>query len=560
MSQNDAPRRLLSRQDFLRLSGATIFGTGLLMTGACGGGGKISGGGGDGSVFTLGRGGDSVTLDPAHSTDSESSMVCIQVFETLLEFKPGSTEVGPGLAEAVPEPEEGGRVYTFELREGVNFHDGAPCDAEAVVFNVERWRDTKSPYHKGGGKQASQFARYEIEFGGFDDDSNIEKVEAVNSRTVRFTLKEPQGTFLNDIAIYTFGIGSPKALKKDVEGFWQKPIGTGPFKFESWERSSKITLVKNDEWWGKDEPAAEGGGGPFVEKFVYRTIPDNTSRVAALTGGNLTGAHGLTPDDIDAISKAKEVRPYYQPSLNVGYLAMNNGRKPFDDPRVRRAVVHGIDMAKIVETFFGDSGELASNPMPRIVPGFAEDIKPFEHDPTLAKKLLGQAGLGKGLKAKLWYMPIPRPYLPNGKGVAQAMQADLEKVGIEVELVTREWATYIEETGKGEHDMCLLGWSGANGDPDTFLNVLLNSAYATIGNAQNVAYYKNSKVDDLLGQAQRENSMDKRAQLYGEVQRLFHEDAPWAPIAYAKPIMGMQKSVKGFKPAPAGQRYNTVRM
>lgn len=247
MTENDTPARILSRKDFLRLSGAGIIGTALLGTTACGGGGEISGGGGSESVFTLGRGGDSVTLDPIHSTDSESSMVLVQIFDTLLSFKPGTTEVAPGLATEVPTPGDGGRSYTFKLRKGVKFHDGTPCDAEAVVFNVERWKNTKSKYHKGGGKQGSNFARFEIEFDGFDGDSVIEKVEAVSSHEVKFTLKEPRGTFLNDIAIYTFGIASPKALKDDVENFWQKPVGTGPFKFASWKRGSTVTLKKNAE-------------------------------------------------------------------------------------------------------------------------------------------------------------------------------------------------------------------------------------------------------------------------------------------------------------------------
>lgn len=563
MSDDQMAGNTLTRQDFLKLGGAAVAGAGLLGAAGCSGGGEIGGqqgGGGGSSVFTFGRGGPSVTLDPIHSTDSESSKVCLQVFDTLLGYKPGSTELAPALATEIPKPENGGLSYTFNLRKGVKFHDGTPFDADAVVFNFERWMNSKSPYHKGGGKQSSQFARYKIEFGGFDSDSNITKVEAVGSDAVRFTLKRPDGPFLNDIVIYTFAIASPKALKKDVENFWQHPVGTGPFKFVSWNRGSKITLEKNDDWWGTQVPVSEGGGGPHVNKLIFQDIPDNTSRVAALTGGDISAADGLNPDDVPTLRKSEDLRPVFQPPLDVGYLAMNCQHKPFDDKRVRLAVVYAINMPEIVKSFFGDSGELASNPIPSIVKGFAEDIKPYEYDPEKSKKLLKEAGLGGGFKTNLWYMPIPRPYMPNAKGIAQAMKADLKKVGIEAKLVTREWGTYIEQTGQGKHDMCLLGWSGANADPDTFINILLNGAYATKTNSQNVAYYKNPEMDKVLDKAARTVDEDERAKLYHRAQEIFHEDAPWAPVAYAKPVLGFQKSVKGFQPAPAGQRYNTVKI
>lgn len=553
----------LTRHDFLKLSGATAAGVGLLGAAGCSGGGTIGGkggGGGGSGVFTFARGGPSVTLDPIHSTDDESSKVCLQVFDTLVGFKPGSTELAPYLATEIPKPEKGGLSYTFKLRKGVKFHDGTPFDADAVVFNFERWKDTGSPYHKGGGKQGSDFARYNLEFGGFDDDSNIAKVEAVGSHEVRFTLKRPQGPFLNDIGIYTFGIASPDAIKKDVEQFWQHPVGTGPFKFASWKRGSKITLEKNDDWWGTKVPVSEGGGGPRVKKFIFQTVPDNTSRVAALVGGDVDGADGLNPDDAPTLKKKDGVRAVYQPPLNVGYLAMNTMHKPFDDRRVRLAVVHAINMQEIVKTFFGDTGQRASNPMPPTVPFFAKDIKPYDYDPEKSKKLLKEAGLGGGFKSNLWYMPIPRPYMPNAKGVAQAMKADLKKVGIDVKLVTREWGTYIEQTGQGKHDMCLLGWSGANADPDTFINILLNGAFATKTNAQNLAYYKNPEMDKMLNQAGRTVDDDERRRLYHRAQEIFHEDAPWAPVAYAKPVLGLSDDVKGFTPAPAGQRFNTVKI
>lgn len=551
MTGAQQPGALFSRRSFMRLTGAAAAGMGAWAVAGCGTGKTIGTPGG--GALTLGRGGDSVTLDPVHSSERESGKVCMQIFDTLLAFRPGTTDLAPSLALAVPEPELGGRQYTFKLRDGVTFHDGTPFDADAVVVNFDRWRNTADPLHQGGGGQGSGFALYRAQFGGFDDKSLIEHVEAVDPHTVRFHLKQPSAPFLTNLAIYPFGIASPTALKKDVSTFWQQPVGTGPFKFTSWAHGSSITLEKNAGWWGSKD-------SPQVDKLVFQVIPDESSRVAALLGGNVSFADGLNPDDVATLSKQQGVKPVLAPPLNIGYLAMNCRKKPFTDPRVRLAVVHAINMAEIVKTFFGDTGELASNPMPSTVPHFAKDIKPYEYDPQQAASLLQQAGYGGGFQVNLWYFPIPRPYLPNGKEVAQAMAKDLAKVGITANLVTRDLATYVEATGRGEHDMCMFGWNGDTGDPSEFMNVPLNSASATPANAKNVAFYRNPEMDSLLGQAVSTVDADTQAGLYHQAQELFHRDAPWAPIAYVKPVVGLRDNVQGFTASPVGLRLAGVKV
>ena len=413
------------------------------LVAGCGGGETIGGGqdsgGGDGGTFTFGRGADSVGFDPVNVTDGESLIVARQVFDSLLDFAPGSTDIVPGLATEVPEPEQDGLVYNFELREGVTFHDGEPFNAEAVVFNFDRWKNTDNEYHTGGGSQTSEFAYYSSMFGGFDDESVIESVEAVDEYTVRFTLSEPQGPFIKNIAMSPFGIASPAAIEENVETFWRNPVGTGPFKFENWEQGSTVRLSQYEDWWGTDLSADEGGGGPNVNNVVFRSIPDNTARVAALSGGELSAADGLTPDDVPTIEEDESLNVQTRPPLNLGYLAMNNEKPPFDDPRVRQAVTHAIDMESIVEGFFGDTAEPASAAMPPTVPYFNDELEPYEYDPELSRELLEEAGMADGFDTNIWYMPIPRPYMPDGKGIAQAMQQDLQEVGINVTLETREW-------------------------------------------------------------------------------------------------------------------------
>ncbi|MDH6574199.1 peptide/nickel transport system substrate-binding protein [Streptomyces sp. SAI-117] len=556
------PRRIdsgLSRRTFVRLTGASALGAGLLGTAGCAGEETIGGGHG-GDVLTLGRAGPTVTLDPVHSSERESGKVCMQIFDTLIGFAPGTTELVGALAVEVPRPERSGKQYTFRLRRGVMFHDGTPFDAGAVVFNFDRWKNSKSPYHKGGGQQSSQFSLYQAKFGGFDDKSIIDRVEAVDPHTVRFHLKRVSVDFLKNVAIYPFSISSPTALKNDVENFWQKPVGTGPFKFVSWTRGSAITLAPNTDWWGTDVPVAEGGGGPWVEQLVFQDIPDETSRVAALFGGDISGADGLNPDDVPALRKMRRVDPVLGPPLNIGYLAMNCQKKPFTDVRVRRAVAHAINMPEIVKTFFGPTAKLASNPMPPTVPYFARDVEPYAHDPDRARSLLRAAGLDQGFEVDLWYMPVPRPYMPNGKYVAQAMQQDLARVGIKVNLVTREWASYVAAVTSGKHDMCQMGWNGDTGDPGEFMNIQLNSAHATKTNAQNFAYYKNPEMDRLLDQALSTVDRDTQRSLYRRAQMIFHRDVPWAPIAYAGSVFGMRENVEGFAPSPIGDRYNNVKL
>ena len=552
----------INRRDFLKLGGAGLAGATLLGVAGCGGGGTIggggSGGGGGGNVFVFGRGEDSVTLDPIHATDGESFRATRQVFDTLLDFAPESFDLVPALATEIPEAEDGGLSYTLKLREGVKFHDGTPFNADAVVFNFDRWRLTDNPYHKGGGANTSNFSYYSGQFGGFDDDSIIEKVEAMDEFTVRFTLRAPQGPFVKNLTMSPFAIASPAAIKKNVQDFWTEPVGSGPYTFVNWERNSEIRFEAFEDWWGSKLPEDRGYGGPKERTVVIRSIPDNTSRVAALTGGQVNAADGLVPDDVPSIEEQEGFKLEFRPPNTIGYLAMNTQKEPFDDKRVRKAINHAINTQAIVDAVLGDTGEVASNYFPPLLSYFNEGIQPYEYDPDRAKQLLEEAGV-QNLETELWYMPIPRPYMPDAKSLAQAMQQDLEKVGIDAKLVTYEWATYLEKTGQGDHPMCLLGWTGDNGDPDNFLYVLLHSNAATETDAYNVAYYKNPELDKLLEQGQTSVVESERRDAYYRAQEILHEDAPWLPVAYVKPPIGLEEAVQGFDPNPtSSEAFNGV--
>ncbi|MDA3628359.1 ABC transporter substrate-binding protein [Saccharopolyspora sp. WRP15-2] len=525
----------LTRRGLLQLAGA---GAVLLGAAGCGTAGRAETGG---ATFVYGRSADATSLDPMNQTDSESYAVIHQIFDSLLRYAPDGTLL-PALAAAVPAPENEGRQYTFELREDVRFHDGTPLDAEAVVFNFRRWRESDHPYHRGGGPQSSKFAYYKNLFGGFDDKSVISGVEAVGSHAVRFTLREPYGPFLPTLAGAQFGIASPTAIRQDVDGFWERPVGTGPFTLASWEHGSKITLRRNESWWGK---RPTGPGRP-VDTVVLTPMPDSTARVAALVGGGLDAVNGIVPQDADAIRDTSGFTVVQHPQECFSYFAMNTRRAPFQNPLVRKAIAHAIDLPTIVEHFFGERAEVAGAPLYGISAFVDRSIQPHPHDPELARKLLAEAGLPDGFRTSLWYMSTARPYLPDGKGVAQVAQANLADVGITAELVTYELATYSERTGKGLHDIAIYGGTTIGVDSYFPLNYWYASASATPESSSNLSFYQNSQVDALLAEARVTTDPEEQRALYANVQRIVHDEVPVLPIAYVSPPVALRSSVAGF--------------
>ena len=504
--------------------------------------GEGGAGGGDGGqpadTLVWGRGGDSVSLDPANVTDGESLKVTHQIFDTLVEFKEGSTEVEPWLATDW-EVSDDGKVWTFQLRQGVTFHDGTPFNAEAVVFNFERWMNTDNPYRHEG----ENFEYYAYMFGGFDEQSIIAKVEAVDEYTVRFTLREPLASFLQNLAMPCFAIASPEAIKKYGADFGRHPVGTGPYRFVEWIPDQQITLEAYDQWWGEPKPK--------VRRIVYRAIKDNSARLAELMAGTIDVMEDPNPADLATVDTS-QFEILYREANNVGYLALNNDKEPFDDVRVRRAIAHAINKQEIVEAFWGELGQVAKNPLPPAMWGYNDAIQDYEYDPEKAKQLLAEAGYPDGFETELWTMPVPRPYMPEPQKIAEAIQQDLAAVGIRAEIVTHEWDVYLEKTGNGEHPMALLGWIGDNGDPDNFLYVLLDKDNAKTPGAGNISFYRSEEVHRLLIRAQRTPEQSVREQLYKEAQEIIHRDVPMIPLAHARSPIIVRKGVEGLVPSPLG--------
>jgi peptide/nickel transport system substrate-binding protein len=495
-------------------------------------------------TLIYGRGADSKLLDPIQVTDGESLHVTEQIFDTLVRYEPTSTKVEPSLAESWTTSPDGLK-WTFKLRKGVKFQDGTPFNADAVVFNFERWMDKNNPYHKGG-----EFAYFSYMFGGFKGEKGavIKDVKAVDDYTVEFDLNFPQGPFLSNLAMSPFGIASPTAIKKEgPDQFAQKPVGTGPFVFVEWKKNDHITLKKNKNYWRK--------GYPKLDQIIFRSIPDNTARLTALKSGDIDMMDGLNPNSVGLVKGDSNLQLFNQPGMNVAYLAFNTQKKPFDNPKVRQALNYAVNKEGIIKSFYSGLAEPAINPIPPFMWGYNDKIKDYEFNLDKAKKLLAEAGYPNGFEVDFYAPTEPRPYLPDGKKVAEYMQADFAKIGVKTKIVTYDWQTYLDRTGRGEHSMALFGWNGDNGDPDNFLYVLLDKDNTRTPDAGNIAFYKNDELHDILIKAQRSSDQAERTKLYQQAQEIIKKDAPWVPLVHATVPYAAKKEVTGFIPHPTSTLY-----
>ncbi|BEP28048.1 ABC transporter substrate-binding protein [Helicovermis profundi] len=488
-------------------------------------------------VLIFARSGDSVSLDPSNATDGESFYVARNVLDTLVDYAEDSTAIIPALATSWETKNEEGTIWEFHLRKGVKFHDGTDFNADAVVFNFDRWMNEDNEYRFDG----ENFEYWGYMFGGYP--GIVKSVTAVDENTVDVELNTPNAPFISNLAMPSFAISSPTAIKKYKGDIFKNPVGTGPFKFVEWLKDDKIVLEKNENYWGE---------GPKLDKLIFRSIPDNSARLLELQAGTIDMMTGVSPDDAQIIKDDPNLQLYLRPSMNVGYLAMNMMKKPFDDVRVRQALNYAVDKDSIIKAFYGGLAEPAKNPIPPSLWGYNDDITAYEYNPEKAKALLAEAGYPDGFKTTLWAMPVARPYMPQPKEIATALQQQFAAIGVDAEIVTMDWATYLAKGENGEHDTYLLGWTGDNGDPDNFMYVLLDKDNANVGSAGNVAFYKSEAVHKLLIEAQQESDQAKRAELYKQAQVIIHNDAPWVPLVHSTPPIAAKKSVKNYVPHPTG--------
>ena len=506
-----------------------------------------------GGTFIWGRGGDSVGLDPAYETDGNSFQVCDNIYEALVAYKDESTELEPGLAESWTISSDA-KTYTFKLRKGVKFHDGTPFNADAVVFSIGRMMKERNVKFHGKGWDIPAQDRTPEYWVSMEMDDTIGAIEATGEYTVVFKLKRVEAPFLANMGMDFADIISPTAFMKNPKEFLRNPVGTGPFKFVKWVKDDQIVLEKNKDYWDKS-------AGPYLDKVVFRSIPENSVRFLELKAGSIHACQFPNPADVALAEADPNLKLVSQPGMNIGYLSFNHTKEPWkSNLHLRKAIAHAINRKAIVDNLYQGMGQVAKNPIPPTMWGYNESIPGFKYDVELAKAELAKAGFpeGKGLpEITLWSMPVPRPYNPEGMKIGVAMSSDLAKIGIKARVVTYEWGTYLKRQREQPEDMDLfqLGWTGDNGDPDNFLAVLFDGLASSSVRTQ----WHNEEYHKLILQGKQTVDQSKRAEIYKTALKLIYDEVPVISVAHSTVITPVRKEVMDFKQHPTNsQRFKNV--
>jgi dipeptide transport system substrate-binding protein len=483
---------------------------------------------------------------PGINTTGTSFDVNSQIYGRIVDFERGTTNVVPGLAERWTISPDG-LTYTFFLRKGVKWHSNKAFtpsrdfNADDFMFSIERQWKENDPYFKVTSPNHSYFNDMGMP-------KLLKSVDKVDEYTVKIELNRPEAPFLSNLAMEYAGIQSKEyaiaMLKAGTpEKIDQEPIGTGPFFLVQYQKDAVVRFKAFPQYWA---------GKAKIDDLVFAITPDASVRWAKLQKGECHVMPYPNPADLDAIRKDAKVTVLEQAGLNVGYLAFNTQKKPFDDVRVRKAVSMAINKKAIIDGVYLSTGVAAKNPIPPSMWSYNDAIKDDAFDPEGAKKLLAAAGMPNGFTTDLWAMPVQRPYNPNAKRIAELMQADLAKIGVKAEIKTYEWGEYRKRMQAGEHQMGMLGWTGDNGDPDNFLHTLLGCDSAKSGGS-NVAKFCHKPFDDLVLKAKTVSKQAERTDLYKKAQVVFKEQAPWFTIAHAVQLKPVRKEVIDFKLSPFGR-------
>ncbi len=483
------------------------------------------------------------TFNPQNATDGASFNASSRaVYNRLVEFKAGTTEITPGLAEKWTISKDG-KTYKFFLRKNVQFHSSAdfkptrPFNADDVIYSFEVQKDSKHPYR--------QKDDYEY-FTSMEMDKVVQQIKKIDDYTIEIILSRNEAPFLTNLAMDFASILSKEyaefalKTKSDLTLINTHPIGTGPFVFKSYQKDTTIRYEANATYFR---------GKPKIDNLIFAITPDNSVRTQKLKVGECHLVSEPSPSDLESLMKSPQIKVLEKEGMNIGYLTMNTTKKPFDNVLVRRALAMALNRQSYIQAIYLNRAVVAKNPMPPTILGYNDKIVDWKYDIEQAKKLLAQAGYPQGFDMEIWTLPVSRPYNPNGKKMGELMQADLAKIGVKVKLATYDWPTYLDKVKLGEHQAAQFGWTGDNGDPDNFLHVLLSCA--AIGGS-NSARWCNKEYDKLVTQAKVLTNKNERAKLYQKAQDVFHREVPWVTIAHSKIFRAMSVKVVGYVVHPFG--------
>src|SRR5882724_13516635 len=467
-----------------------------------------------------------VTMDPAQVTDLNSARVTKRIFEGLVAQELGSYKLIPGLARTWDISKDG-LTYTFNLRPNVTFHDGTPFNAEAVKFCYERQLNEEGPYYKTGTYP------YVKGFLG-----NVQSIEVVNPLTVQIKLKTPLTPFLQYLAHQSLFIYSPEALKKWGKDIVKHPVGTGPFKLETWEPGVKVVLARNDQYWG---------GAPKIRQAIYVPIIEAQARLAAIKTGEIDLTMDVPPDSLDDLRRDPNVVVAESNSSAAWYIALNTRHPVLKDRRVRQALNYAVNKDAIIRDILKSTAIVSRGPLsPVYGVCHEESVQKYPFDLEKARALLKDAGYAGGFELT-FLVPESGSGMQSPVEMATVIQANLAAVGVKAKIQTLEWGAYLKKFLEGP-DMAEMSWNPSIGDPDHMMYMLLSSD--RFPPAFNAGFYQNDKVDDLLRRGRTTTDEKARVPLYKEAQKVVVEDAPWIFVDHGKQVIIHRKRVQGFKLHP----------
>jgi dipeptide transport system substrate-binding protein len=483
---------------------------------------------------------------PGFNATGTSFDVTGQIYDRLIRFEQSGTQLRPSLAQRWTVSNDG-LTYVFSLRRGVKWHSNdsfkptREFNADDVLFTLQRQWKVEHPFHK---VTRSKYPYFESL--GFP--KLLKSIQKLDDYTVEIVLNQPDATFVSSLAMQWAGMQSYEyaqtMLKAQTpERFDQAPIGTGPFQFERYRVNNEVVFRAFDPYWE---------GRTKLDQLIFSITPDASVRWQKIKDGTCHVMPYPNPAELPEMRQTNGVVVLEQTGVNIGYMAYNTSKKPFDDVRVRRALNMAIDTRKILRQVYKHTALPATNPIPPIQWGYNRDIHDDVYSPNRARALLQDAGYPNGFSADLWAMDVQRPYMPNGLAVAKLIQEDLAEIGVRVSIKTYDWSEYTQRLRAGEHDMGLYGWTGDNGDPDNFLNSLL-SCDAINGN--NLARFCDASYDALVKKAKASSDVMERVNLYAQAQVIFKDQAPWLTIAHANQYKVLRSEVKGFHITALGRHW-----
>ncbi|WP_110968079.1 ABC transporter substrate-binding protein [Pseudomonas huaxiensis] len=484
-------------------------------------------------------------FDSAQYQSGTDNDVAEPLYNRLVEFERGATGVLPALATDWSISDDG-LIYTFNLRPGVKFHSNKgftpsrDFNADDVLFTFNRMLNTTHPFRMAYGTEFPYFSAMGL-------DKTIAKVEKTGPMTVVFTLNQVDASLIQNLAMSFASILSAEYAEQLLSrgtpaDISHKPIGTGPFVFNRYQKDAQVRYRGNPDYWAPEKVK--------LDTLIFSINTDPSVRVQKLRKGECQVTIHPRPADLEALRRDETINLIEKPAYNLGYIAYNTQKKPFDQLEVRQALDMAVDKEAIIRTVFQGAGQVAANSMPPTQWSYDETIADPPHDLEKARQMLRDAGVKEGTEITLWAMPVQRPYNPNAKLMAQMLQDDWGKLGLKVKIVSYEWGEYLKRAKDGEHDTILIGWTGDNGDPDNWLGTLYSCD--AIG-SHNHSMWCDPQYDALVKQAKSVTDREQRSELYRQAQHYLKQQVPITPVAHSTVSQPVSTKVKDYLVSPFGR-------